>query len=425
MFEHTAIRTVSVHGPNATMRSAAFSERSPSALYIAATPPIDGQSGNPLGRPLLDSDDEKASGRRHRVIECHDDSDAVEVEVDGGSWSMSSRRQHIEAEMVSTERTFCRGLDALINELLLPMFDRKLIDHRYYRQCMSSLPKMLEFHRALRDKLEAAALDDRSVAATLCRTVGRQRDHFTSIYLKFIAEYNAVLQLFGTTFHQNKRLNQFLRAKRKEKKPLSNLLILPIQRVPRYILLLRELRKNTPMTHSDFQHIERALGTVTSIAVAIDEEQGRIDDLSQCLQIQKLLIGLKRPLVDEDGRRRFEGQFVVIKKDGKRQRLLLLFSDTLIVTNCRYAVKQQLSVRTVELKLHGLDDGAPRPEFTIISREMQQIRYVARSRSEMQRIHRLIKRCRAVMWDHDLAALDAPTQSLRDQLCRQQPALYD
>ena len=33
--------------------------------------------------------------------------------------------------------------------------------------------------------------------------------------VKYIAEYNTVLELFGTTFHGNKKLNQFLRAKRK------------------------------------------------------------------------------------------------------------------------------------------------------------------------------------------------------------------
>lgn len=196
--------------------------------------------------------------------------------------------------------------------------------------------------------------------------------------------------------------------------------------MPRYILLLKELKKNTPGTHNDFQHIERALGTVTSIALAIDEEQGRIDDASQCLQIQKLLSGLKQPIVDRDCRRRFEGQFVVIKKDGKRQRLLLLFNDTLIVTNKSYVVKQRLSIRTVELKMHSVDtQNGGLPEFTLISRDSSPICYIAKSVQEMQRIHQLIKRYRAVMWDQDLAALDVPAETLRRQLVVQQPTLYE
>ena len=43
---------------------------------------------------------------------------------------------------------------------------------------------------------------------------------------------------------------------------LSDLLIMPIQRVPRYRLLLEELCKHTPATHSDATHCLRALAGV-------------------------------------------------------------------------------------------------------------------------------------------------------------------
>ena len=189
LFDHDVIRTVSVHGPNDGLNT----ELSPSPEYVADATP----SGNSLKDSLLGVD-----RSRHCVVEWNESSSA----------KAEQRRQHIEEEIVSTERTFCRGLDTLLNELLLPMFDRKLIDRQYYRHCVSSVPQMLRFHRTLLDRLEAR---HRSVAAILSRMVGRQQEQFSTIYLKYIAEYNAVLELFGTTFHGNKRLNQFLRAKRK------------------------------------------------------------------------------------------------------------------------------------------------------------------------------------------------------------------
>ena len=192
LFDHDVIRTVSVHGPNDGLNTATF-ELSPSPEYVADATP----SRNSLKDSLLGVDQS-----RHCVVEWNESSSA----------KAEQRRQHIEEEMVSTERTFCRGLDTLLNELLLPMFDRKLIDRQYYRHCVSSVPQMLRFHRTLLDRLEAR---HRSVAAILSRMVGRQQEQFSTIYLKYIAEYNAVLELFGTTFHGNKRLNQFLRAKRK------------------------------------------------------------------------------------------------------------------------------------------------------------------------------------------------------------------
>ena len=42
------------------------------------------------------------------------------------------------------------------------------------------------------------------------------------------------------------------------KEPLSSLLIRPIQRVPKYVLLLRDWMKNLPFTHPDFETLKKA-----------------------------------------------------------------------------------------------------------------------------------------------------------------------
>lgn len=79
LFEHSAIRTVSVLGPNPTLRSELGLELSPSADFIVATPSGDRGAEDPLKCALLDDDDEKALRRRQRVVECRcDDIDAVD-----------------------------------------------------------------------------------------------------------------------------------------------------------------------------------------------------------------------------------------------------------------------------------------------------------------------------------------------------------
>ncbi len=47
------------------------------------------------------------------------------------------------------------------------------------------------------------------------------------------------------------------------------LLILPIQRIPRYILLLQEIAKYTPEVHADYQHVLEALSKMKSIATFV------------------------------------------------------------------------------------------------------------------------------------------------------------
>ena len=36
-------------------------------------------------------------------------------------------------------------------------------------------------------------------------------------------------------------------------------LIKPVQRLPKYVLLLRELKKNTPSDHADYVHVVNAI----------------------------------------------------------------------------------------------------------------------------------------------------------------------
>merc|ERR1719361_2883943 len=110
------------------------------------------------------------------------------------------------------------------------------------------------------------------------------------------------MDLFGSTFHGNVNLESFLKQKRRERKPLSGFLISPIQRVPRYILLLTDLRKhiNADDDPSDFKDINNAVTMMRNITHEINEKKKKIENLSQCLQIQESLDGLKEPIVSND-----------------------------------------------------------------------------------------------------------------------------
>eukprot|EP01084_Bolivina_argentea_P237312 398855_1 len=193
----------------------------------------------------------------------------------------------IEAEIVSTEERYCDVLNTLLNELIQPMFDLGYVDDKYSHQIRSSLPKMYEFHQHLLAKLQDIDGND-TVCAVLNACIKKKREHFIDIYNEFIKDYNGILDLFGITFHgsSSSELNRFLQMKRQERKPLSAFLILPVQRVPRYILLLRDLLKNTEETSDDYGLIQEAVGMIKDITLILNERKRAIENVSQCLQIQ-------------------------------------------------------------------------------------------------------------------------------------------
>ncbi len=67
--------------------------------------------------------------------------------------------------------------------------------------------------------------------------------NLTTTYIQIPITTNSILDVLGSTLHGNKLLDQFIKRMRKEKKSLLSYLILPIQRISRYILLLRDLKR--------------------------------------------------------------------------------------------------------------------------------------------------------------------------------------
>eukprot|EP00487_Bulimina_marginata_P007455 TRINITY_DN28727_c0_g1_i1.p1 TRINITY_DN28727_c0_g1~~TRINITY_DN28727_c0_g1_i1.p1 ORF type:complete len:113 (-),score=10.73 TRINITY_DN28727_c0_g1_i1:119-457(-) len=104
------------------------------------------------------------------------------------------------------------------------------------------------------------------------------------MYIQFVTEYEDILDLFGTKFYANEPLQLFLKKKRREKKPLSNFLILPIQHIARYILLSTDLKNNTAKTHSEYNEVTNALIMITEIVEKINEGRRKIGKFrQQCL----------------------------------------------------------------------------------------------------------------------------------------------
>eukprot|EP01111_Echinosteliopsis_oligospora_P011941 TRINITY_DN4042_c0_g1_i2.p1 TRINITY_DN4042_c0_g1~~TRINITY_DN4042_c0_g1_i2.p1 ORF type:complete len:130 (-),score=17.79 TRINITY_DN4042_c0_g1_i2:10-399(-) len=54
-------------------------------------------------------------------------------------------------------------------------------------------------------------------------------------------------------------------------KDLVDFLILPVQRIPRYVMLLQDLRKYTPSSHPDFTPLQEALVKMKEFATNINQ----------------------------------------------------------------------------------------------------------------------------------------------------------
>lgn len=77
---------------------------------------------------------------------------------------------------------------------------------------------------------------------------------------------------------------------------MGSLLINPIQRIPRYVLLLRELIKYTPPTHPDFPLLQSSLNGIKESADLINERKRVAESNGNILRIHKLVFKDNQPL---------------------------------------------------------------------------------------------------------------------------------
>jgi len=68
-------------------------------------------------------------------------------------------------------------------------------------------------------------------------------------------------------------------------------LVLPIQRPPRYVLLLKDLVKFTPVDHPDFEYLVKSLTTLEEVAFSINQKKAESDSQFQVKFVMSSLTG--------------------------------------------------------------------------------------------------------------------------------------
>jgi len=72
---------------------------------------------------------------------------------------------------------------------------------------------------------------------------------------------------------------------------LIDLIIMPVQRIPRYKMLLEKLLEETPVDHIDYPILEEARTKMTKLAEYVNEKKREAENLEQVLKVQDRLSG--------------------------------------------------------------------------------------------------------------------------------------
>lgn len=282
-----------------------------------------------------------------------------------------AERLKIAEELVSTEKTYVKGLKAVshgfvkrlqvrndveslktyltpkeITRVFLNILDIYDLNHRLYRD----LKKIMHAGRLLTSDLPKLL---------------HSYTPFFRLYQSFVTEYEKAMKFmaemkvtrpFFTSFME---LNEAV-----EGKKISDLMIQPVQRIPRYLLLLKGIVKLTGPDDPTLPDLRRALQQMESMAKQINhsfeevEARSRVLEVQKCLEDDLILVTTSR-LHIKDGplRKRFNHTTLKMKTDKKYW--FFLFNDMLLYTSVpkkdgKCKLKYLLSLH--QLSVHDIAD---------------------------------------------------------------------
>ncbi|KAL0206786.1 hypothetical protein P9112_012497 [Eukaryota sp. TZLM1-RC] len=253
----------------------------------------------------------------------------------------AKKRRFAIVELCQTEIRYCRDIKVLELDILLPLsnllrkssssiaiaalgpVDRILAALRNIR----SLNRILR--RSLRNRIPPEALSDTAQQSSSSveplesdgedlaameevkesgvdevgpvnlwsiASVFQQITPFLKFYTTYIAQFEKVTECLADcrrTSRSTRKINEGI--SEIESNPslrgldVSSFLIMPVQRVPRYRLLLEAVLKQTPMEHPDFEGVFSALEAVKAVANGVNEKLKEWEDRLKIIDIERQL----------------------------------------------------------------------------------------------------------------------------------------
>eukprot|EP00698_Gefionella_okellyi_P025313 TRINITY_DN9234_c0_g1_i1.p1 TRINITY_DN9234_c0_g1~~TRINITY_DN9234_c0_g1_i1.p1 ORF type:complete len:1132 (-),score=272.22 TRINITY_DN9234_c0_g1_i1:130-3525(-) len=207
-----------------------------------------------------------------------------------------ARRSNVAKEILSTERTYVTNLESVVAVFVKPL---KISAKDPRKPCgvteeaVDALFSCTEIILSFNEKL-CSDLDKRITNWSPTQVLGdvfKQMAPWLKVYTSYVNNYPRALDTLRH-LQKNSSFTKFMVAQ--ETKPqlkglkLTDFLIMPIQRIPRYEMLLNEYMKNTPKGHRDHDNMQQALLSVRQVAQYVNERKREAENRHRVIEVRDL-----------------------------------------------------------------------------------------------------------------------------------------
>ncbi|KAF9407206.1 hypothetical protein BGZ94_002797, partial [Podila epigama] len=160
---------------------------------------------------------------------------------------------------------------------------------------------------------------------------------FLKMYSNYVKTYTSALTHINDCMNRSDRFADFVKStsRRPECKNLDfqAYLMLPVQRIPRYRMLLEGLLRHTPKDHPDYPNLQTAFKSMEQTANFVNETIRQHEMFVEMLDLQSKITGLNELLIVPGRRLLKRGDVTKVCRRNVQLRVLILFSDCLIWTS--------------------------------------------------------------------------------------------
>eukprot|EP01103_Thecamoeba_quadrilineata_P005211 TRINITY_DN15037_c0_g1_i1.p1 TRINITY_DN15037_c0_g1~~TRINITY_DN15037_c0_g1_i1.p1 ORF type:complete len:1038 (-),score=173.55 TRINITY_DN15037_c0_g1_i1:67-3180(-) len=269
-------------------------------------------------------------------------------------------RMKVAWELLHTEQIYVQNLTTVVEIFLVPLREminekdkKPFVSSTELRKIFSEIEAILNVNRKLLNDLSPRI--DQWTPSQLIGDVFLFLFNFLKIYTQYIADYNTKISTIRECM-ERPEFTKFLAecAKRSEvgNQTLGSFLIQPIQRIPRYEMLLADLFKHTPEDHKDYHNLKLATNKIHEVALYVEMKKADAEAYSKVLELQNSFTGLEGTLALPH--RRFVREDTLLIAPKGEERIFFLFNDKLVITKKakidRYKVIKSVDIGSLAIR---------------------------------------------------------------------------
>jgi hypothetical protein len=270
--------------------------------------------------------------------------------IPGETEKMRELRKKVANEIYETEKTYVKSLQFIFTDFITVLRSstnkEPILTSEELNDIFSYWEVILKCHNSLLKSIEERINNWDNFPHL--GDIFLNKIAFIKLYKHYVNNFDKSIAAIKQMKEKNIRFKEFLQNLEGTSKMnglnLQAYLILPVQRIPRYVLLLKDILKNTVESHPDRKNLEDALQNMKELTDYINANKNDDIEINKILAIQDRIINWPSKQLLVKPRRRLVREGILYKPN-KDKLQIFLFTDALLI--CKLKSKDKLKFKSL------------------------------------------------------------------------------